>query len=165
MLRGVWVAVNDRALLGPPASGTGMVEMNVRDEDVPDPRWIKPARTNRGEQRAPRGRRPGLNEGELSAAALHEVRGDDAGRVLKKQVQRVKRHPGESEFEQVQQFLNGETMAAGDAFQQAMERACLDRAMIRHDFVMLTISSKMISVLMASLNGAQPGRLHHFFPS
>ncbi len=98
MPRRIRMAVHRGSLLREPPGGTRMIQMNVRDEDLLDDRFIHTDRTNRRTQRFQRRSRTGFNQRELTPA-LDEIGSDESGEAVKAEVKGVDAHGNKSTAE------------------------------------------------------------------
>jgi len=85
------MAIHLRAPLRPPASSSGMIEVDVGDEDMPNVLFIQPKCANAIPQLFERRARSGLDQYQ-TATRLDHIGGDQPRRVLKMQVECVDDH-------------------------------------------------------------------------
>lgn len=85
------VDVDPGATLSPPAGGAGMIEVDVRHENVANLLRIEAGIRDAIQQVGKGGSRPGLDQ-DQTAVTFHQVAGDGTGCFLKVQVKGVNPH-------------------------------------------------------------------------
>ena len=88
---GIGVAVHGGPLPSEPSRRTGVVEVNMGDEDFLDGGFIDSDRTDRRAQRLQRGARPGFDQ-RVIAPTLHKKSGDESRNALEEEIERVDAH-------------------------------------------------------------------------